>query len=121
MCVYICVANALKQACELNQAMYWLQIGSFTHATAACDVVLQSDPSNVKALYRRAQAAHALKDFPGCIRDCRRAVEVAPQNREVRALLKQAQESQREVHRHAQRMYSRMAGSLGCVRRAIQR
>merc|ERR1719382_1993437 len=106
-------AKELKQACELNKAMCYLKIKDYVEAKAACSAVLRDDKGNVKALYRRAQCEYALNNFEECIRDCRSAAEVDPQNREVRALLKQALEGQKEVNRQAKGMYANMVKGLG--------
>ncbi|CAK0826628.1 unnamed protein product [Prorocentrum cordatum] len=106
-------ARELKQACELNMAMCYLRRNDYDEAKAACNKVLNDDRGNVKALYRRAQCEHALRNFEECIRDCKRVAEGDPQNREVRALLKQAMEGQKEVNRQAKGMYANMMSGLG--------
>ncbi|CAK0832627.1 unnamed protein product, partial [Prorocentrum cordatum] len=106
-------ARDLKQACELNRAMCYLRMNDYDEAKAACNRVLKDDKGNVKALYRRAQCEHALRNFEECIGDCKRVAEADPQNREVRALLKQAMEGQKEVNRQAKGMYANMMNGLG--------
>jgi hypothetical protein len=64
-------------------------------------------------LYRRAQAELSLKNFIECIKDCKSVVEVDPQNREARALLKQAQEGQKEVDKQAKGLFANMCKALG--------
>merc|ERR1712113_1221161 len=76
-------------------------------------MVLKDDKHNVKALYRRAQAELALKNFTECISDCKSIVEVDAQNRDARALLKQAQAGQKEVDKQAKGMFANMCKALG--------
>merc|ERR1712113_1382302 len=76
-------------------------------------MVLKDDRHNVKAMYRRAQAEHGLKNFAECIRDCKSIVEVDSQNRDARALLKQAVAGQKEVDKQAKELYQSMCKALG--------
>lgn len=106
-------AKELKQVCELNKAMCYLKMKDYAEAKGTCNTVLKDDKGNVKALYRRAQAEYGLKEFEECIRDCKSAAESDPQNKEVRALLKQAKEGQKEVDKKAKGMYSQMVKAFG--------
>merc|ERR1712039_630762 len=63
--------------------------------------------------YRRAQAEFGLKNFVECILDCKRVVEIDSQNREARALLKQAQAGQKEVDKQAKGLFQNMCKALG--------
>ena len=49
-------AQDLKLTCELNRAACDLKLQRYKEAKVACQVVLQSQPENIKALFRRAQA-----------------------------------------------------------------
>merc|ERR1712113_191441 len=84
-------AKALKLACESNKAACYLKLKDYVEAKNACNAVLKEDAQNVKIIYRRAQAELGLNNFLECIGDCKKAVELDPQNNEARALLKQAQ------------------------------
>jgi hypothetical protein len=46
----------LKLACILNLSMCYWKLREWTQCIRACDRALELDPSNTKALYRRAQA-----------------------------------------------------------------
>merc|ERR1711988_319975 len=89
-------AKELKKACELNKAACYLKLNDYTEAKKACNIVLKDETQNIKAIYRRAQAELGLKNFPECIRDCKRVVEIDAQNKDARNLLKQAQALQKE-------------------------
>merc|ERR1712070_1144046 len=72
----------------------------------ACATVLKEESQNVKALYRRAQAEHGLKNFSDCIRDCKRVVELDAQNKEARAL-------QKEEDKKSKGLFANMCKALG--------
>merc|ERR1712032_1568922 len=106
-------AKELKRVCELNKAACHLKMGDYTSARQACDAVLKDEKQNVKALYRRAQAEFGLKNFAECIRDCKSVVEIDPQNKDARALLKQAHVGQKEVDKQVKGLFANMCKALG--------
>merc|ERR1712228_711646 len=73
----------------------------------------KDDKQNVKAIYRRAQAQHGLKNFNDSIEDCKKVVELDPQNREARELLKKARAGQKEIDKQAKGMFNNMCKALG--------
>ncbi|CAE7716879.1 FKBP62 [Symbiodinium pilosum] len=97
-------ANDLKKVCILNRAACQLKSKLFTDAKASCNTVLKDDSTNLKALFRRAQAELGLKNFGDCSRDVKRVLELDPQNKEARALAKDAASGQKEED----------CGSLSC-------
>jgi len=106
-------AKQLKSACELNKAACFLKLQEHSDAKTACNAVLKEDSQNVKAIFRRAQAEFGLKNFPECMKDCKRVVELDAQNREARALLKQAQAGQKEVDKQVKGLFANMCKALG--------
>mmetsp|Transcript_28141 Transcript_28141/g.79900 ORF Transcript_28141/g.79900 Transcript_28141/m.79900 type:complete len:181 (+) Transcript_28141:940-1482(+) len=106
-------AKALKAACESNKAAVCLKLKDWAEAKAACNNVLKDDKTNAKALYRRAQAELGLKNFMECIGDCKNVVELDPQSREARALLKQALAAQKEEDKKAKGLFANMCKALG--------
>lgn len=50
------VIESLMQSCRLNQAACHIKLCNFKSAIEQCSQVLKTDPKNVKALFRRAQA-----------------------------------------------------------------
>jgi len=106
-------AKDLKLVCELNKAACYLKLKNYEESRKACDAVLKDEKSNVKALYRHAQAEYGLKNFLDCIRDCKQLIELEPQNRDVRALLKQAQAGQKEDDKKSKGLFANMCKALG--------
>ena len=60
------------------------------------DDVLKDFSLDVKAIYRRAKAELGLGKVAECIRDCKRVIEIDPQNKDARDLLKQ--ESPKDIN-----------------------
>merc|ERR1711924_97209 len=50
---------------------------------------------------------------PECMRDCKKVVEIDAQNKEARALLKQAQALQKEEDKKSKGMFANMCRALG--------
>jgi len=106
-------AVALKKSCNLNMSACYLKLEDYAETKNTCNNVLKDERTNVKALYRRAQAEYGLKDFMECIKDCKSVVDVDAQNREARALLKHAQAGQKEVDKQAKGLFANMCKALG--------
>merc|ERR1719480_347493 len=106
-------AKDLKKVCELNRAACLLKAKDFAEARTSCDSVLKDDADNVKALLRKAQAEFGLKNFDETMRIVKKVVEVDPQNKEARALYKDAQAEQKKVDQEAKGLFAKMCGGLG--------
>jgi len=106
-------AKALKKVCDLNQAACQLKLKNWTAAKSCCNNVLKEEPDSVKALFRRAQAVFELKDFMECMKDLKKVIELDPQNREARKLLKDAQGLQKEEDKKSKGMFTKMCQGLG--------
>merc|ERR1712187_729763 len=85
----------------------------YAETKTVCNAVLKEDMQNVKAYFRRAQAELGLKNFAECIGDCKKVVELDPQNKEARAVLKQAQTGQKEEDKKAKGLFANMCKALG--------
>lgn len=107
------VAKELKQICELNRAACQLKQQDFVEAKKSCSNVLKDDSANVKAIFRRAQADFGMKNFEDCIRDLKKLLEKDPQNREARALHKNALAGQKEDDLKSKGMFTKMVVGLG--------
>lgn len=66
---------------KLNIALVNLKIGEKAEAIRNCDKVLEKMPSNVKALYRKAQAQQMFKDFEEAIETYKTVLEFEPENK----------------------------------------
>jgi len=106
-------AKDLKKVCELNRAACQLKVKDFSEARTSCDNVLKEDAQNVKALFRKAQAEHGLKNFDESMRIVKKVVEIDPQNKDARVLYKDAQAEQKKVDQEAKGLFAKMCGGLG--------
>lgn len=73
--------KVLKVACKLNNAACKLKLKDYENAVTLCTDVLEIDPRNVKALYRRAQAYMHLVELDLAELDIKKALEIDPDNR----------------------------------------
>lgn len=99
-------AQELKSACRLNLAACALKLEEFYAAARHCDEVLKSDPKNVKALYRRAQGRLGTKDFDEATRDCKRILDLEPENRDAQLLLQKVARTEKEQTRAARAQFA---------------
>ncbi|CAK9007966.1 unnamed protein product [Durusdinium trenchii] len=106
-------AEEMKMACTLNQAACELKLELYAEAKLSCDTVLKQAANHVKALFRHAQADFGLKNYLDCIKDLKRLLEIEPQNREARALTKQALAQQKEEDQKSKNLYGKMCQALG--------
>lgn len=81
------VAQELKLTCRLNLAACSLKLEEFYAASRHCSDVLNDDPHNIKALYRRAQGRLGSNDFDDATRDCKQILELEPGNKEAQQLI----------------------------------
>jgi len=91
----------------LNLALCYLRLGTdVKNAVVHCTSVLQIEPGNIKALYRRAQAYLALQDFDLARQDLVTALNLDPTNASLKELwtdlMRQLQAYQAKSKRIAQ-------------------
>ncbi|CAL1133578.1 unnamed protein product, partial [Cladocopium goreaui] len=100
----------VQSICELNQAACYLKLAKPHRAKELCDRVLEKEPGQVKALYRRASAEFQLSNFAAAMKDLTALLKVQPNNSEARAMVEQLREAQREYTKEAKAAASRMLG-----------
>lgn len=106
--------NAIRLVCNLNRAACQLKLNLFAEAKHSCSDALYIDPSNVKALYRRAQASAATFDFDRAKRDLVAAIKLSPSDNTLRQELKNVQDKQIEYDKHSQAALAQFAkGAIG--------
>jgi FKBP-type peptidyl-prolyl cis-trans isomerase len=79
-------AKELKRTCDLNVAAAHLKAGRHGEAAKAATKVLDADPGNAKALFRRAQARAALEEWVEAERDVRLGLAQEPDSPDFKAL-----------------------------------
>ncbi|XP_022834817.1 uncharacterized protein LOC111362377 isoform X1 [Spodoptera litura] len=73
--------------CYLNMAACYMKLEDYRSTVQYSTSVLEIDPRNEKALYRRGQANYALKNYDDALMDLRLADKVSPNNKAVQKLL----------------------------------
>jgi FK506-binding protein 4/5 len=105
-------AKALKVACNLNDAACKLKLKDYKQAEKLCTKVLELESTNVKALYRRAQAYMELSDLDLAEFDVKKALEIDPNNREVKLEQKRLKEKMKEFNKKEAKFYGNMFAKL---------
>ncbi|XP_041810595.1 mitochondrial import receptor subunit TOM34 [Chelmon rostratus] len=83
--------NPTEVTTYTNRALCFLSVKQYADAVRDCDEALMIDSSNVKALYRRAQAHKELKDIKACVDDLNNLLKVEPKNTAALKLLQEVQ------------------------------
>uniref|UniRef100_A0A7N0U538 peptidylprolyl isomerase n=1 Tax=Kalanchoe fedtschenkoi TaxID=63787 RepID=A0A7N0U538_KALFE len=105
-------AKALKVSCNLNNAACKLKLKEYKEAEKLCTKVLELESTNVKALYRRAQAYINLGDLDVAELDIKKALELDPENRDVKMEYKVLKEKMREYNKKQAKFYGNMFAKL---------
>ncbi|KAL2938701.1 70 kDa peptidyl-prolyl isomerase, partial [Bienertia sinuspersici] len=84
--------SQLASSVVLNMAASLLKKKEFEHVGQLCSIVLNYNPNNVKALFRRANAAIGLGKYELASWNLRVALEVEPSNQEVVRKLKEVEQ-----------------------------
>ncbi|XP_027350380.1 peptidyl-prolyl cis-trans isomerase FKBP65-like isoform X4 [Abrus precatorius] len=106
-------ANTLRLSCYLNNAACKLKLGEYTEASSLCTKVLECDPSNVKALYRRCQAYLKTSELEKAEADIKRALIIDPNNRDIKLEYKELKLKQKEYGRYEADIFSTMFSRMG--------
>ncbi|KAK9862962.1 hypothetical protein WJX84_007718 [Apatococcus fuscideae] len=102
----------IKKGANLNLAACHLRLKQYKDARQACDKVLENDPANVKALYRRAQALMGSQDYLEAEQDIKAALERDASNRDVQALHKRCRTEQAVQNRKEAKLYSNLFAKM---------
>lgn len=105
-------AKAVKVACNLNNAACKLKLKDYKQAEKLCTKVLELESTNVKALYRRAQAYIHLADLDLAEFDIKKALEIDPNNRDVKLEYKALKEKVKEYNKKEAKLYANMFAKL---------
>ncbi|PWA88994.1 70 kDa peptidyl-prolyl isomerase [Artemisia annua] len=105
-------AKALKITCNLNNAACQLKLKEFKQAEKLCTKVLELESTNVKALYRRAQAHMNLADLDLAEIDIKKALEIDPDNKDVKLTYKVLKEKIKEYNKKDAKFYGNMFAKM---------
>uniref|UniRef100_M1D470 peptidylprolyl isomerase n=1 Tax=Solanum tuberosum TaxID=4113 RepID=M1D470_SOLTU len=102
----------LKVSCNLNNAACKLKLKEYKEAAKLCSEVLEIDSKNVKALYRRAQAYIQLVDLDLAELDIKKALEIDPDNRDVKLEYKVLKEKIKEYNKKDAQFYGNIFAKM---------
>ncbi|GMI70034.1 hypothetical protein like AT5G48570 [Hibiscus trionum] len=105
-------AKLLKVTCNLNNAACKLKLKDYKKAKKLCTEVLELDDRNVKALYRRAQAYMQLVEFELAEADIKRAMEIDPDNRDVKLEYRVLKEKIKEYNKKDAQFYGNIIAKM---------
>lgn len=110
--------KALKITCNLNNAACKLKLKDYKQAEKMCTKVLELDSRNVKALYRRAQAYIHLVDLDLAEMDIKKALEIEPDNRDLKLEYKILKEKVREYNKKDAQFYGSIFAKMNKLEQA---
>jgi FK506-binding protein 8 len=96
-----------------NLAAAQLKVEAFAAAIESSDFVLSYQPTNVKALYRKAKSHMGLGNYSTAIQLFREALEIEPESRITRQELQRCKILWQQEREQQSRMCKRMMGSTG--------
>ncbi|OMO89984.1 hypothetical protein CCACVL1_07552 [Corchorus capsularis] len=108
----------LKVTCNLNNAACKLKLKDYKQAEKLCTKVLELDNRNVKALYRRAQAYIQLVDLDLAEMDIKKALEIDPENRDVKMEYRVLKEKIREYNKKDAQFYGNIFAKMNKLEQA---
>ncbi|KAJ4966096.1 hypothetical protein NE237_017945 [Protea cynaroides] len=113
-------AKALKVTCNLNDAACKLKLKDYKQAQKLCTKVLDIESTNVKALYRRAQAYIQLADLELAELDIKMALEIDPNNRDVKLEYKVLKEKIKEYNKKDAKFYGNMFAKMSKLEQHVE-
>ncbi|MBA0651525.1 hypothetical protein Goklo_018841 [Gossypium klotzschianum] len=105
-------AKLPKVNCNLNNAASKLKLKDYKQAAKLCTKVLELDSGNVKALYRRAQAYIQLVDLDLAEADIKKALEIDPDNRDVKLEYRVLKEKIKEYNKRDAQFYGNIFAKM---------
>lgn len=97
-----------KLACHSNTAMCFIRLEKWNNALQAANCALRIEPSNAKALFRRATAHIGLQDYDAAKADLTRCKELDPNNADVQTRLQFCVDQQKIQKEKLQANYKKM-------------
>ncbi|KAG0608755.1 hypothetical protein M758_8G129900 [Ceratodon purpureus] len=105
-------AKALKISCNLNMAACKLKLKDYREVVKLTTKVLELESTNIKALYRRVQAYIELLDLDYAETDIKKALDLDPDNKEVKLEYKRLKQKQVEQNKKEAKLYGNMFARL---------
>lgn len=109
-------AKEMKKVIWLNIAAVALKQAEYHKAISNCNKVLEAEPTNIKALYRRSQAFMYRNDFIESERDIKLAHSLDSANRDVVTQYKKLKQYMKSSNQKDAAMYSNMFKKLAVMK-----
>ncbi|CAK5085982.1 unnamed protein product [Meloidogyne enterolobii] len=94
----------------LNSALASLKMGDTLEAIKFCDKVLEKNSTNVKALYRKAQAYQQRQDYDDAINYFKKVLEIEPENKASAQQIIECNNQKLAVAEHQRKKFKGMFG-----------
>ncbi|XP_003221776.1 peptidyl-prolyl cis-trans isomerase D [Anolis carolinensis] len=94
--------------CFLNIAACKLKLSEWQDAIENCTEALAIDPTNTKALYRRAQAWEATKEYDQALADLHKAQGIAPQDKAIQMEVQKVKQKIKNEKEKERAAYAKM-------------
>ncbi|KAF8059684.1 FKBP65 [Scenedesmus sp. PABB004] len=111
-------AKEVKKAAANNWAAVELKRRNWAEAAKQATKVLELDPCNVKALYRRASARMGLSELLEAELDVKAGLLVEPDSADLAALHRRLKVALRELNKKEAKLYGKMFAALGAPGKA---
>lgn len=100
--------DGVALSCHLNIAACKLKLCDWDGAIQRCDEALAINQSNTKALYRRAQAWQAKKDYDQALNDLKKALDITPEDKAVNNEILRVKQKKKELKEKEKATYAKM-------------
>lgn len=101
----------IQVRCWNNLAAAALKMDENLEALKACQSVLECDPNNVKALYRRGKVASTMGDYDLAIDSFQKAISIDPDAKFIQAELQSVVKKKNKSIEDEKALYKRMIGT----------
>mmetsp|Transcript_60344 Transcript_60344/g.168594 ORF Transcript_60344/g.168594 Transcript_60344/m.168594 type:complete len:556 (-) Transcript_60344:139-1806(-) len=104
----------IRSACRSNLALSYLYSSESERCVSMCEIILQAEPENTKAFFRRAKAQMMRKDYTDAVHSIERLLDIDSSIDEARDLLKKAKALQKasEKRQNSTLKFGRMVRNL---------
>merc|ERR1712173_473622 len=103
-------AKALSLSCMSNSCLIANKLKNYYAAVTLCDNVLEKDPNNEKALYRKGEALYALKEFQQAQKVFKQVLDINPDNKLAKKNFINSQKQYKAWQEAEKKKYSKMFG-----------
>eukprot|EP00955_Chlamydomonas_euryale_P003286 35252-Chlamydomonas_euryale.AAC.5 len=101
-------ARDVRKACHLNLAAVRTRQARWGDVIDSCNKVLEADPDNLKALFRRAQGFLGQQDFLEAELDIKRGLCIEPESPDLLSLSKRLKAAQKALNKKESALYGKM-------------